>query len=103
MVLMNATDVSPESAVWHQSSTVSMIRPLVMITEMPRATATTSATPIMSRQPSMKALTVPSSPMPATNPITTPMTMNNMDSSPNHHQRVAMAVMPRSDQGITPT
>ncbi len=67
-----------------------MIRPLVMTTEIPRATATTSATPSMSRAPSTNALTVPSSPSLPTRPITMPMTMNSADSSPNHHQRVAM-------------
>ena len=45
MELIKATDVNPVSAFSHQYNTVSMIIPLDITTEIPRATATTSATP----------------------------------------------------------
>ncbi|MCG3142398.1 MAG: hypothetical protein HDKAJFGB_03866 [Anaerolineae bacterium] len=84
MTLMNATPPNPANKLSHQYSTVSIIKPLFMMTVMPRANATTSATPTMSAAPAIKLPTKSPSFMRATRPMMMPNTRKSADNSANH-------------------
>ena len=101
MTMMKATLLSPDTACSAQYNTVSVIRPLFMITVMPRATPMISATPSMSLAPSTKVSTRTFSGSLPTMPIRMPKNRKHAVISGNHHHHVGIA-NPRSSQGITP-
>ena len=87
-VLMKATPPMPETSCSAQCSTVSMISPLFMTTDTPRARPTTSATPSRSRAPSMNPLVNSCSPIRPTMPMRMAKNRNSAVNSGNHQPRV---------------
>ena len=98
---MNSTGGRPATRCAAQSRTVSVIWPLFITTEMPRASPTTSATPSRSRAPSTKPPVSSCSPIRPAKPMMMAKRRNSAVSSGNHHPSVGRAVMPRSLQGMT--
>src|SRR3954468_7793697 len=82
-------------------STVSVIRPLFMITVMPRAMPMMSATPSRSRAPSTNVSVNSPSPMRAIRAMMIEKIRNDPVISGNHHHQVGIGT-PRSSHGMTP-
>ena len=99
--LMNATPPRSATACSAALRTVSVIRPLVMITVIPRAIPMISATPSRSRAPSTNVDVNGPSPIRATAPMRIAKNRNEAVISGNHHHRVG-SPMPRSSHGMTP-
>ena len=88
---MNGTGGRPATSCAAQSRTVSVISPLFMTTEMPRASPTTSATPSRSRAPSTNPLVSSCSPIRPATPMTMAKSRNSAVSSGNHQPSVGRA------------
>ena len=101
MRLMKATPPSPPIACSAALSTVSVIRPLFMMTVMPRAIPMMSATPSRSRVPSTNVDVKSVSDIRATTPMRIANSRNDAVISGNHHHSVG-SPMPRSSHGMTP-